>query len=381
MKKVFIMSLLTLTSIAMQAQEQKNVRVRAISSVIMCPSPEPTVDKKTKLQTIEWPSTENNTWHENIGIIDNVPIEKDMKSFTIAKAAMKEENYTSISWKLADEGDNSVLHCYFLMKADIVENLWLGNAESTILDKATGTIYQARSTFPECCYDKVFGVKGKKGTLLDLQIIFPRLPDTARDLAIYGVPNWFMRGNDVKQNAIMPDGENMTAYDQVPQFHIAHMVKDSLRYNKDDYKSWAVYNDPHLIKPVKEKTMALWRTPDATYLAIATEQNWIREYHGRGGNTILLDQQGHQYKCKGVMGYPNDRIFWLEGYPGDYFSMVLIFEPLPLNAENFTYVVPEGEPFNMWGANWSGEVIPNLEVQQLRKNQQLFEYYPRVVVK
>ena len=127
--------------------------------------------------------------------------------------------------------------------------------------------------------------------------------------------------------------------------------------------------------------MALWRTPETTFLAIATEQNWLREYYGRGGNTVLLDERGHQYKCKGVMGYPNNDMFWVEGYSGDYFAIVLMFEPLPLNVGTLTYISPEGEPFEMWGADWEGEVIPNLEVSQLRKNQKLFDYRPRVVVK
>jgi hypothetical protein len=61
--------------------------------------------------------------------------------------------------------------------------------------------------------------------------------------------------------------------------------------------------------------------------------------------------------------------------------MVLIFEPLPPHVDTFTYVVPEGEPFAMWGANWSGKVISNLNVEQLRKNQYLFEYHPRTVVR
>lgn len=381
MKKVIILSLLALTSIAIQAQKSTSIRVRTISPVFMRPSPNTVTDNKTKQTMLEWPNTENNTWHENIGILDNVPSIKAEDIYPDLSVTDM-TGYVPIRWKLTDEGDNTVLHCYLLMKADVVTNLWLGNAESVILDKETGTIYQAKSTVPECCYDKVFGVKGKKGNVLDLKINFPRLPETAKDLAIYGVPNWLMRGFDVKQNNLwMPDKEAMPAYDPVPQFHIAHMVKDSVHYDKDNYGSWAVYNDPHLIKPVKEKTMALWRTPDATYLAIATEQNWIREYYGRGGDCILLSQQGRQFKCKGVIGYPNNRTFWLEGYPGDYFAIVLIFEPLPLEVKSFTYVAPEGEPFNMWGANWDGEVIPNLEVQQLRKNQKLFEYHPRVVVK
>lgn len=81
------------------------------------------------------------------------------------------------------------------------------------------------------------------------------------------------------------------------------------------------------------------------------------------------------------MGYPNNNIFWLEGYPGDYFAIVLIFEPIPKAIKTFTYILPEGEPFDVWGADWSGEVINNLDVNQLRKNQKLFKYHPRVVVK
>lgn len=378
MKKMITLCLMILAGASTQAQERNDVKVRAVSQAIIVSVPKGTMDKKSKQKTIEWESTENNSWHENIGILDHVPTVNDTESIYPGMSRLK-EGYVPMVWRLTDEGDHTVLHCYFPMKADIVTNLWLGNDESVILDKQTGIIYQAYATVPERCYNKVFGVKGKQGTVLDLQIIFPRLPDSAKDLVIYGVPAWSMRGWDVKSNPFMGDG--MNAYDAEPCFHIPHMVKDSANYDKSASDSWAVYKDAHLIKPIQENTMALWRTPEATYLAIATEQNWFREYHGRGGNTILLDQQGHQYKCRGLMHYPNDRIFWLEGYPGDYFAMVLIFDPLPMQVESFTYVVPEGEPFSAWGANWSGKVITNLNVQELRHNQQLFEYHPRRIVK
>jgi hypothetical protein len=50
-----------------------------------------------------------------------------------------------------------------------------------------------------------------------------------------------------------------------------------------------------------------------------------------------------------------------------------------LEVENVTLIVPEGEPFAMWGANWSGKVQP-LSIKELRQNQHLFDYHPRVVV-
>ncbi len=380
MKKTFILCLLAVTCIATQARKQKDkIVVRTMSTGVMTVAPESSIDEQSGLKTIEWPSTENNSWHENIGIIDDVPVVEDMES--IYNNNYVTQDFMPMAWSLTDEGENTVLHCYFMMKSDVVTNLWLGNAETTILDKETGIIYQAQSTVPECCYNKVFGVKGKAGTALDLQIIFPKIPESARKLVIYGVPNWYMRGIEVQPAGSISIEDEMPAYDSVPNIHLAHLVKESVDYDVNNQSSWAVYKDAHTIKPVKEKTMALWRTPDATYLAVSTEQNWLREYYGRGGNTILLDNQGRQYKCKGVMGYPNDDIFWLEGYPGDYFAIVLIFEPLPLNVKTFAYISPEGEPFNVWGADWSGEFISDLNVSQLRRNQKLFEYRPRVVVK
>lgn len=376
MKKTLILCLLAVTCIATQAKKQKDIIVRG-TGVRWIGLPESSIDEQSGLKTIEWPSTENNSWHENIGIIDNVPVVEDEDMKSIYNLQYETEDYVPMAWSLTDEGEKTVLHCYFMMKSDIVTNLWLGNAETTILDKETGIIYQAQATVPECCYNKVFSVKGKAGTALDLQIIFPKLPENAKDLIIYGVPAWRMRGTELQS----ADTNYMSDYDSVPNFHLAHLVKDSVNYNDNHQESWAVYKDAHTIKPVEEKTMAIWRTPYATYLAIATEQNWFREFYGRGGNTILLDNQGHQYKCKGVMGYPNNNIFWLEGYPGDYFAIVLIFEPIPKAIKTFTYILPEGEPFDVWGADWSGEVINNLDVNQLRRNQKLFKYHPRVVVK
>ena len=49
-------------------------------------------------------------------------------------------------------------------------------------------------------------------------------------------------------------------------------------------------------------------------------------------------------------------------------------------APSFTYIMPEGEPFNAWGASWAGSVHHNINVQELRKNQHLFNYHPRIVV-
>ena len=131
--------------------------------------------------------------------------------------------------------------------------------------------------------------------------------------------------------------------------------------------------------------MAIWLTPEATYLAIACEQNWTREYWGFfWGNEkgdVLLDDAGRQYKLREVQGVPQNEMFFMDGNAGDYIAYLKVFDPIPLDVKTFTYIEPEGEPFNAWGANWKGSVLHNLSIEQLRANQKLFEYHPREVVK
>ena len=374
MKRILTLSLMAMITLAMQAQT-KEVRDLYQGQGIWIPKPEAIVNKK---KICIWGDTENNSWHENIGTIDNVPVAKEF-DFPESRTFGSNTPYMPMPYKLTEENGETVLHCYLRMPADIVQNLWLASDECVILDKETGTIYRSRRTVPDV-YGKVFTVKGKEGTVLDLQIFFPQLSETTKEIAIYGVPNWHMRGISItlRGDDLCYNGTTV-AYDSKPQFHQPHLVAEAKDYNKDDHKTWAIYDDAHLIKPVADGTYALWLTPEATYLAEACEMNWMREYFGRGGNTILLDQSGHQYKCKDVLGYPNDLLFWNEGVSGDYFAIFYRFDPLPLHIENVTLVVPEGEPFAMWGASWEGKV-QNLNVKELRANQKLFNYKPRKIV-
>jgi len=379
MKRTIIFSLLALVCTAMQAQQNKNVKVLAKSFVFMAPCPEAVIDKKTKKKTVEWPSTENNSWHDNMGIISNVPVEKNIDSIfpdNIPSGLPGSYSYHRVMWQLTEEDGQTVLHCYFRMPADVVNNLWLASEECVILDKQTGTIYQSRGTEPDC-YKRVFSVKGKEGDVLDFKIFFPPLAPDTKDIAIYGVPNWYLRGMDVSLQYHL----DVAHYDTIPKFHHPHLVSPAKDYNKDNFQSWAVYDDPHLIKPVAENTLALWLTPEATYMAVATEMNWMREYFGRGTGDVLMDSNGHQYKLKEMQDYPTGPMFWMEGCSGDYFAIVHVFEPLPLYLDKITYIVPEGEPFAMWGASWEGKVQPDLDIKTLRANQHLFQYHPRVVKK
>jgi hypothetical protein len=269
------------------------------------------------------------------------------------------------------------------MPADEVSNLFLASEETCLVDQETGAQYRIRRTEPDT-YCKHFTVKAKKGDVLDLRIFFAPLPETTKDIRIYGVSNWGMMGMPVTIRQQVFGTWQPLNYDTIPKFHKSRLLKEHMYenkpYDRQDWNTWKVMTDAHLIKPLQDETMALWRTPEATYLAIGCEQNWTREYWEFGKDIKLLDETGHQYKLREIQGLPIDQLFFMEGMAGDYVAYVLVFDPIPLSVSTITYIEPAGEPFRAWGANWSGKVL-TLDIQQLRDNQRLFKYHPRVIVK
>lgn len=340
-------------------------------------------EKKT---TAEWHVT-NMEWIKDHCVVENAPIEKDYMSIfpEIANMALDEQPCVPMSWRLTEENNETVMHCYFRMPADEVTNLWLTSEETCIVDQETGAQYRIRRTEPDT-YRKHFTLRAKKGDVVDLKIFFAPLAETTKEVRIYGLPNWEMMGAPVTISyQVSGKYTNVMTYDTVPQFHKPLLEKEHMSENKSydlqNWNTWKVMNDAHLIKPLRDGTMALWRTPEATYVAVGYEQNWTTEYFNFDQRTTIIDQTGQQYKLRKVLGLPLDEMFFMKGNAGDYVAFLLEFDPLPLDVSTITYVEPDGEPFNAWGANWTGSVKPDISVQELRDNQRLFEYYPRVVVK
>jgi hypothetical protein len=380
---MIIFSLLAVMTASGLAQTKNDMVVLEAGNGSWVPIPSAEIDKKTKKSVVHWNRTEKDDWFEPSDLVlEKVPTINNFDELLTdldVGDPIEDVPYMSMPWRLTEENGETVLHCYFRMPADIVDNFWLTDEEGCILDKETGISYRARRTEPDCYY-KRFGIKGKKGDILDFKIFFPKLPESVREVAIYGVPNWYLRGWNVTLNRGNQFYGVAHYYDTIPEFHHPTQIVEAKNYDKDNFFTWSEYKDAHLIKPIPEGTMAMWLTPEATYVAISTEMNWRREYFGRGGNTILIDKSGHQYKCKDVIDYPDDTLFWVQGYSGDYFAIVLVFEPLPLTLESITYIEPEGEPFKANFANWSGEVKTDLSIKELRQNQKLFEYFPRKMV-
>lgn len=339
-----------------------------------------------KKATAEWHVT-NMEWIKDHCVVENAPIEKNYMGIfpEIANMALDEQPCVPMSWRLTEENNETVMHCYFRMPADEVTNLWLTSEETCIVDQETGAQYRIRRTEPDT-YRKHFTLRAKKGDVVDLKIFFAPLAETTKEVRIYGLPNWEMMGAPVTISyQVSGKYTNVMTYDTVPQFHKPLLEKEHMSENKSydlqNWNTWKVMNDAHLIKPLPDGTMALWRTPEATYVAVGYEQNWTTEYFNFDQRTTMIDQTGQQYKLRKVLGLPLDEMFFMKGNAGDYVAFLLEFDPLPLDVSTITYVEPDGEPFNAWGANWTGSVKPDISVQELRDNQRLFEYYPRVVVK
>lgn len=398
MKKFMFMTFLAFMSIAMNAQSMTgtwHMEPKPGEEIVLAknvgdfmPRPEAVVDKKTKKSTAVW-GVANFDWiKEHCGVVEP-PVEKDyLKIFPeISKMPLNEQPYMPMSWRITIENNETVLHCYLRMSADILTNFWLTGEETCLVDTETGAQYRMRRTEPDT-YRQHFDVKAKKGDVVDFKIFFAPLPETTKEVGIYGLPNWNLMGAKQKLDNPRTGTFTMTyeqPYDTIPRFHKPRLLKEHMSedkpYDLQNWNTWKVLTDAHLIKPQPDNTMALWLTPEATYIAVAYEQNWTAEYWGFERGTMLIDEAGHQYKLREVQGVPLGETFFMEGNAGDYIAYMEVFDPLPLGINTLTMIVPEGEPFNAWGANWSGQVFHNLDVKQLRERQKLFNYYPRIIVK
>ncbi len=394
MKGMIFTSLLALTSLTLQAQtDQVTITYQArtdgaieyaksIGSFVPCP--EVKTDDKTKKTTAKWHQT-NMEWIKDYCSPTSFTIEKDyLKIFPeMANMQLDKQSYMPMSWRLTGENDETVLHCYLLMPADEVTNMWLTGEEACLLDRETGVQYRVRRTEPDT-YRKHFDIKAKKGDVIDLKIFFPPLPESTKEVAIYGIPNWKMMGANVPVRVEYHGALTYQSYDSIPLCHQPRLLHEHMSenkpYDRQNWNTWKVLTDAHLVKPLQDGALALWRTPEATYVAVGYEQNWTTEYFDFRQGTKLVDETGNQYKLREVQGVPKDELFFVEGNSGDYVAFFLVFDPLPLSVSTITFIEPDGEPFGAWGANWSGNVISNLSIQQLRENQRLFEYHTRVVV-
>lgn len=155
MKRFLMMSLLALATLASQAQaigiwtsshqpDNSGVKEYAKSVGNFFPRPEVKTDKKKT--TAVWHGT-NMDWVKDYCEAKNVAIEKDyLKLFPEMAGVFENQAYVPLSWRLTEENNEAVLHCYFPMPADEVSNLFLASEETCLVDQETGVQYRIRRT-------------------------------------------------------------------------------------------------------------------------------------------------------------------------------------------------------------------------------------------
>ena len=151
------LSLLALSALVLQAQDVIEL-ARSIGAFV--PRPDVKTDKKSKKSTAEWPPT-NNAWIKDFCEAKNVAVEKDYLNIfpEVANMPLDEQPYVPMSWRLTDEGGETVMHCYFRMPADEVTNLWLTSEETCLVDSETGVQYRIRRTEPDTFRKEMDGAK------------------------------------------------------------------------------------------------------------------------------------------------------------------------------------------------------------------------------
>ena len=296
MKTLILSALMICISATLQAKKTNDVKVLLEGPSYFMPCPQMDMDKNAKNSTVKWRSTEDRHVEGRDGAwVKNVPV-RTIKPFNDKKFSLdyeKNDGFAQFTFQLTEEDKYTVLHCYMVMPAASVTNFWLASDETAIVDRETGAHYRAIRCEPAEAWYKYFNFTAPKDSMIDFKIYFPRLLPSTRVVSIYGVPNWHLRGD--MEWVIGKDKQDMAiGYDQVPEIHHPTLVRPAHDYSKNNSGTWSVYTDVHLIKPLKEGTKALWLTPEATYVAVAHEQNWLREYMGVEKGGMLLDANGHQ---------------------------------------------------------------------------------------
>lgn len=319
-------------------------------------------------------------WVKNPIVVDNSQNEINLPT-------IMSNNFNVRKWVLVREKKQTVMHCYFVMPDFPCKELWLGGDETFIVDAKTGIHYKARGTYDNALWGETFALNLPRGTIVDLPIYFPPLPETVSDIYLYGVPRWTSRGGTILHLNIKPQTEALT----LDKIKVPKLVEQNGPYNKDDMDTYDVYEGIHTILPTNEHSMAIWLTPQATYIAIACEMNWNNEYFGFSSKTVLIDERTrNMYKIRRIMGdIPLDRQFFIRANAGDWIAFLLEFEPLPYEEEqirigeklSISYSEPEGEPFNVWGAGWNSSFYEHLELSQLISNRSIFQPFDPVIVK
>lgn len=139
--------------------------------------------------------------------------------------------------------------------------------------------------------------------------------------------------------------------DDCPAIYKARLIKPARDYQPRVWDSYAVYGDLPIVKETDKdgdyadihpcNDMALWRTKDATYLALVSALGWVRTFYIYSDKIFLRDcDTGEKYPIIEVVNFPFNQEFFIEGVPGDHIYILLKFPPLPKTTRRIDYYEP-----------------------------------------
>ena len=172
--------------------------------------------------------------------------------------------------------------------------------------------------------------------------------------------------------------------DDCPAIYKARLIKPARDYQPRVWDSYAVYGDLPIVKETDKdgdyadihpcNDMALWRTKDATYLALVSALGWVRTFYIYSDKIYLRDcDTGEKFPIIEIVNFPFNQEFFIEGVPGDHIYILLKFPPLPKTTRRIDYYEPYANQEYAFEYN-------DLSIKDLEANHHIIDPAERKIV-
>ncbi len=178
--------------------------------------------------------------------------------------------------------------------------------------------------------------------------------------------------------------KEITYDDDCPAIYKARLIKPARDYQPRVWDSYAVYGDLPIVKETDKdgdyadihpcNDMAMWRTKDATYLALVSALGWVRTFYIYSDKIYLRDcDTGEKYPIIEIVNFPFNQEFFIEGVPGDHIYILLKFPPLPKTTRRIDYYEPYANQEYAFEYN-------DLSIEALEANHHIIDPAERKIV-
>ncbi|MBE6256431.1 MAG: hypothetical protein E7103_00520 [Prevotella sp.] len=178
--------------------------------------------------------------------------------------------------------------------------------------------------------------------------------------------------------------KEITYDDDCPAIYKARLIKPARDYQPRVWDSYAVYGDLPIVKETDKdgdyadihpcNDMAMWRTKDATYLALVSALGWVRTFYIYSDKIYLRDcDTGEKYPIIEIVNFPFNQEFFIEGVPGDHIYILLKFPPLPKTTRCIDYYEPYANQEYAFEYN-------DLSIEALEANHHIIDPAERKIV-